>query len=82
MATQMHHSKKATAKLTAAEKDTLKRLADMCEEEQGTASTDRHRMIAEAAFLIAERRGFQGDKALDGWLQTQAEVDARASARH
>lgn len=38
---------------------------------------ERHAMIAETAYLIAERRGFQGDGALDDWLQAEAEVDAR-----
>jgi hypothetical protein len=36
-------------------------------------------MIAEAAYLIAERRGFLGVAALDDWLQAEAEVDARLS---
>lgn len=36
----------------------------------------RHELIAEAAWLIAERRGFQGDAALDDWLQAEAEIDA------
>ena len=39
----------------------------------------RHAMIAEEAYLIAERRGFQGDCALDDWLQAEAEIDARLS---
>jgi len=34
-------------------------------------------MIAEAAYLIAEQRGFQGEAALDDWLQAEADVDAR-----
>lgn len=41
---------------------------------------ERHAMIAEAAYLVAERRGFQGDCALDDWLQAEAEVDARLFA--
>ncbi len=40
---------------------------------------ERHCMIAEAAYLIAERRGFLGVAALDDWLQAEAEVDARLS---
>lgn len=37
---------------------------------------ERHCMIAMAAYLIAEQRGFRGDAALDDWLQAEAEVDA------
>jgi len=39
-------------------------------------------MIAEAAYIIAEQRGFQGDMALDDWLQAEAAVDAGFEARH
>ncbi|MEW5756289.1 MAG: DUF2934 domain-containing protein [Pseudomonadota bacterium] len=38
---------------------------------------ERHRMICEEAFFIAEQRGFQGDAALDDWLRAEAKVDAR-----
>jgi len=36
---------------------------------------ERHRMIAEAAYLIAEQRNFKGDLAFDDWLQAEAEID-------
>ena len=39
-------------------------------------SEERHHLIAVAAYYIAEQRGFQGDAALDDWLQAEAEVDA------
>jgi hypothetical protein len=42
----------------------------------------RYRMIAEAAYLIAEQRGFQGDMALNDWLRAEAEVGARFAASH
>lgn len=32
-------------------------------------------MIAEAAWLIAENRDFQGDAALDDWLQAESKTD-------
>jgi hypothetical protein len=41
---------------------------------------ERHALIAEAAFYIAEQHGFQGD-ALDDWLQAEAIIDARLAAR-
>ena len=37
---------------------------------------ERHHMICEAAYFLAEQRGFQGDGALDDWLQAEAMVDA------
>jgi hypothetical protein len=36
----------------------------------------RHGMIAEAAYLRAERRGFSPGYELDDWLAAEAEVDA------
>jgi hypothetical protein len=41
------------------------------------SSAQRHRMIEEAAYLRAERRGFAGDNSKDDWLEAEAEVDAR-----
>jgi len=43
-------------------------------------SEQRCCMIVEAAYFIAEQRGFQGETALDDWLQAEAEVDARLLA--
>ena len=37
---------------------------------------ERHRMICERAYFLAEQRGFRGDAALDDWLQAEAMVDA------
>lgn len=84
MAQQTQHSKKTTtSKKTTAEKAVVKEPAVEPQEEQiTTLLEDRHRMIAEAAYLIAEGRGFQGDMALDDWLQAEAEVDAKIAARH
>lgn len=62
---------KAAAKVSAAK-----------HEGKGAASGERQRMIAETAYLIAEQRGFQGDMALDDWLQAEAEVDSQFTERH
>lgn len=40
----------------------------------------RHAMIAEAAYLLAEQRDFQGDAALNDWLRAEEEVNALLSA--
>jgi DUF2934 family protein len=44
----------------------------------------RRGMIAEAAYLRAERRGFSGgpDKEREDWLLAEAEVDALLKAGH
>lgn len=41
---------------------------------------ERQRLIAEAAYYIAERRGFAAGCELDDWLQAEAEIERRASA--
>lgn len=83
MAQQTQSSKKASAsKQTAAKKAAAKATVATPEEEQGATAEERHRMIAETAYLIAEQRGFQGDLSLQDWLQAEAEVDARFAARH
>lgn len=69
-------TKKATAAKAAA-----KSAMSEHEPEQNVAAEERHRLIAETAYLIAERRGFQGDP-LENWLLAEAEVDARFAARH
>jgi hypothetical protein len=35
------------------------------------------RIVAEAAYFIAERRGFAAGRELDDWLQAEAEVSRR-----
>ena len=36
---------------------------------------ERHRLIAETAFLKAERRSFQGGDPVEDWLKAETEVD-------
>lgn len=45
------------------------------------APQERQQLIAEAAYLIAERRGFAPGNELDDWLQAEAEVNTRTIAR-
>ncbi len=40
----------------------------------------RRQMIAEAAYLRAEQRGFTGASAVDDWLAAEADVDRRYPA--
>lgn len=39
----------------------------------------RHRMIAEAAYLIAESQGFDHSRSLDHWLAAEAQIDSMLS---
>lgn len=43
----------------------------------------RVKWIAEAAYFIAERRGFSGGSPSDDWLEAEAEIDRMlAATRH
>jgi hypothetical protein len=41
---------------------------------------ERWRMVAEAAYYIAQRRGFVGGDANADWLAAEAEVDVKLKA--
>ena len=45
---------------------------------KGAAITpeQRWRMISEAAYFLAEKRGFVGGDVAHDWLQAEAEIDA------
>ncbi|MGB5541348.1 MAG: DUF2934 domain-containing protein [Gammaproteobacteria bacterium] len=78
MATQVHHQKQIkTAKQNAATQS-----AAMSQAARDVTPEQRHQMIAMTAYLIAEQRGFQGDMALNDWLQAEVEVDNTVAARH
>lgn len=41
-----------------------------------TAPEQRQQLIAQAAYFIAERRGFAPGNELEDWLQAEAEIEA------
>ncbi len=41
----------------------------------GIEPDERYRMVAEAAYFRAERRGFAAGSELDDWIQAETEVD-------
>ena len=45
-------------------------------------SEARHAMIAEKAYLRAERRGFAAGRETEDWLAAEAEVDALLKLSH
>ena len=44
------------------------------------SADERRRMIAEAAYFRAERRGFSDGRSLEDWIEAEAEVDARLTS--
>lgn len=42
---------------------------------------ERQRLIAEAAYFKAERRGFAGGGELEDWIEAEAEIDALLNSR-
>lgn len=64
--------KKAAAK----QKTAAKRVAAPKKTARPITAEERHRMIAEVAYLRSEAQGFTSDQHSD-WLAAEAEVDAR-----
>ncbi len=62
-----------TAKTTSAASNRSDRVAAA----QAISPEERQRMIAEAAYLLAERRGFQGGNSVEDWLQAEQEINYR-----
>ena len=48
---------------------------------QTVTPEERWRMVAEAAYLRAEKRGFSGGNPTDDWLAAEAEIDAVLAKR-
>jgi len=63
--------------------DKLADLGDLQDASFDAAVSDdeRRRMIAEAAYFIAQRRDFDGGLELEDWLAAEAEVNAKLGRR-
>ena len=48
----------------------------------GVTPEARHALIAESAYLRAERRGFMPGREAEDWLAAEAEVDALLKLSH
>lgn len=48
---------------------------------KSVSAETRQKMIAEAAYYIAERRGFAGNESYDDWVKAEAEIDAMLLSR-
>lgn len=66
-------SSPAVAKTSGAKKKSARRSAPPRNE---ISEDMRRSMIAQAAYLRAERRGFTGGDEVEDWLAAEAEVDA------
>ena len=67
------------AVITAAGKTSAKQ--PRAKKANGVSAEERRRLIAEAAYFKAERRGFPEDGALEDWVEAEAEIDALLDAR-
>jgi len=72
--------KKASAKKAVSRKSVskagTKKTATIRKTRQQQLSTDkRRRLVAEAAYLKAERRGFEGGDPIEDWLEAEQEID-------
>ena len=59
-----------------------RKTADTAPTQVAVSEDVRRGMIAEAAYLRAERRGFAPGREHEDWLAAEAEVDALLKARH
>ncbi|MHB1100816.1 MAG: DUF2934 domain-containing protein, partial [Burkholderiales bacterium] len=41
----------------------------------GKSAEERYRMISEAAYFRAEKRGFDGNHAMEDWIESEEEID-------
>lgn len=67
--------KKTTAKKAATKKKTVRKSAAKKGGRKVLTPEERYRLVAEAAFLKAESRGFVGGDPVEDWLAAEQEVE-------
>ena len=70
---QQSHPARTTASAKVAAR---KRSAEPQTASAKTAPEQRQQLIAQAAYFIAERRGFAPGNELEDWLRAEAEIEA------
>lgn len=75
---QQSHPARTTASAKVAAR---KRSAEPQTASAKTAPEQRRQLIAQAAYFIAERRGFAPGNELEDWLQAEAEIEAWMKAK-
>jgi len=68
--------RKAASKVANKNAATAKKPAARKARRKAPTPEQRYRLIAEAAFLKAERRGFEGGDTLQDWLEAEQEVES------
>lgn len=69
---------------TVHKKKSAKPTRDLKPMDAPASDETRYKMIAEAAYFLAQRSGFTGNHALEDWLESENQVNAmltRANAR-
>ena len=72
-------TKPRTKKSPAGNKAESAQTSPITSKKIGINPPDREQLIATAAYLKAEARGFQGDDSLGDWLAAEAEIDSQFS---
>ena len=72
--------KQSATRANSLAKPAAKKVAPKKRKQTKSADKARELQIAEAAYLIAKNRSFEGGCALDDWLQAEAEIDAKISS--
>lgn len=72
---------KTAAGKTAAKQPRAATARPRAKKANGVSAEERRRLIAEAAYFKAERRGFPEGSALEDWIEAEAEIDALLDAR-
>lgn len=68
-------TRKPTAPNSAAPSVAIKSAVTRGGRSAGVSAEERLRYVAEAAYYIAQRRGFAEDRQLDDWLQAEAQIE-------
>lgn len=78
----MNTPKKSNTKKTAARSGTTGTQTNRTKQTVETpAPEERYRLIAEAAYLLAGQRGFEGGSAQEDWLRAEKSVDVRLKGK-
>ena len=74
-ATARKSNAKASAPQPAKRTPTINKPKGRATRQHVITSEERQRMIAEAAYYLAEKRGFQGGNSQQDWFEAAAQID-------
>lgn len=67
--------KKAVSKKATTKKASVKKSVKARSSAKSITYQQRYQMIAEAAYLLAEKQNFRSDSELDNWLAAESQID-------